>query len=108
MSCLTIKVILMTNTNIDKTDENESTVDKTYNKITRVMEGYIILCFVLVTIIPLLEYAWVPPFVRFIYFTGFPMLLILILVSLVKDNILDNLKRKYDETPGQAKSAGRK
>lgn len=98
----------MTSKEVDKTNGNESMLDKTYTKITRIMEAYIILCFLLVTVVPLFEYDWVAPFIRFIYFTGFPMLLILIFASLVKDNILDNLKRKYEGTPGQAKSAGRK
>jgi len=43
-------------------------------------------------------YSWVPPVTRFFYFTGFPLLLFLLIVSLFKDSLLDFLEKKYSST----------
>lgn len=71
-------------------------VELYYKRITRIVEYYIFLCFLLITVIPLLEYSWVGPFVKFIYFTGFPLLLLLLLVSLVRDSLLEFMKRRFE------------
>lgn len=60
----------------------------------RIAEYYVLACFVLITFIPLLNYSWVQGFTKFIYMTGFPLLLLLFLVSLVKDPLL-NLISKF-------------
>ena len=79
-------------------------VETYYKKITRFVEYYIFLCFIIITIFPLLEYSWVPGFIKFIYFTGFPLLVILLIVTLTKDAFVDVLKRRY-ETPSRTSSS---
>lgn len=83
-------------------------VDAYYRRVTRVVEYYIFLCFIIITIFPLLEYSWIPLFIRFIYFTGFPLLILLLVVSIVKDAFLGMLKRRFEEQQKESKSAGRK
>jgi len=86
----------------DKNKESEeSMVDIYYKKITRIVEYYVIACFIIITIIPLFEYSWVPGFIKFIYFTGFPLLILLILISLVKDPLL-NFVGKFVPDTGKA------
>jgi hypothetical protein len=79
---------------VDKNDsKNEkSAVDIYYKKISRFTEYYVITCFFIITIFPLFEYSWIPGFIKFIYFTGFPLLILLILVSMVKEPFLNFLK----------------
>lgn len=77
-------------------------VELYYRRVTRIIEYYILLCFVLITTIPLLDYWWVPGFVKFIYFTGFPLLLLLLIVSLVKDALLEGLKRLFEPSARQS------
>lgn len=90
----------------DKNKEGEETmVDMYYKKITRIVEYYVIACFIIITIFPLFEYSWVPGFIKFIYFTGFPLLVLLILVSLVKDPLL-NFIGKFVSAPGKAEQSG--
>jgi len=68
-----------------------------YRKVTRVIEMYVIFCFVLITFVPLLNFGWVSPFTKFIYYTGFPLLILLILASLVKDSIVKLIERFITE-----------
>ena len=78
----------------DNNDQDEkSVVDMYYKKITRIVEYYVITCFIVITIFPLFEYSWIPGFIKFIYFTGFPLLILLILISMVKDPLLNFVKR---------------
>ena len=77
-------------------------VETYYKKITRFAEYYIFLCFIIITIIPLLEYNWVPGFIKVIYFTGFPLLLILLIVTLTKDAVVDMLKRRFETSNGRS------
>ncbi len=74
-------------------DETREMLEKYYKKVTRVVEFYVILSFVLIAFVPLLNFSWVPPFTKFIYFTGFPLLVILLLISLVKDSLLGFLAK---------------
>ncbi len=85
----------------DKQERQTSMVEQYYKRITRIVEYYIFLCFLLITVIPLLEYSWVGPFVKFIYFTGFPLLLLLLIVSLVRDTLLDFMKRRFESEHSQ-------
>lgn len=80
------------NDNTNDQDE-KSVVDMYYKKITRIVEYYVITCFIVITIFPLFEYSWIPGFIKFIYFTGFPLLILLILISMVKDPLLNFVKR---------------
>ncbi len=68
-----------------------------YKKVTRIIEMYVIFCFVLITFVPLLNFSWVFPFTKFIYYTGFPLLILLILASLVKDSIIKIIERFIGE-----------
>ncbi len=83
------------------TKKNEETfnqmrelVEQYYRKIMRVVEFYVMISFVIITIVPLLDYSWVPPFIKFVYFTGFPLLILLFIISLFKDSLLDFLARR--------------
>ncbi|GAB4363269.1 MAG: hypothetical protein Kow0042_00990 [Calditrichia bacterium] len=69
-------------------EESREMAEHYYKKAIRVVEYYVLICFILITFIPLLNYSWVPPFVKFIYLTGFPLLIMLFLVSLVKEPLL--------------------
>ena len=91
----------MNDKNNDKESEESTVMDVYYKKITRVVEYYVIACFIIITIFPLFEYGWVPGFIKFIYFTGFPLLILLILVSLVKDPLL-NFLEKFVSNTGEA------
>ncbi len=62
-----------------------------YKVVSRVVEYYVVLCFILISFVPLLNYSWVPSFTRFIYFTGFPLLIILLIVSSIKDSFINFL-----------------
>lgn len=87
-------------------ERSPSMIEMYYQRITRIAEYYIFLCFIIITIVPLFEYSWVPPFIRFIYFTGFPLLVLLLLVSIVKDALLDMLKNRFENNGEEAKSTG--
>ncbi len=92
-----------------KKESDQSMVDAYYKKITRIVEYYVIGCFIVITILPLLEYSWIPGFIKFIYFTGFPLLILLILISLVKDPLLNLLKRHiFSEPTDFDRSKGKK
>lgn len=86
-------------------ESETSIVDVYYKKATRFVEYYVILCFIIITIFPLFEFSWIPVFIKFIYFTGFPLLLLLILISLVKDPFLDLIRRFV---PSENEAAGQK
>jgi hypothetical protein len=77
----------------NEVESETSVVDIYYKKATRFVEYYVILCFIIITIFPLFEFSWIPLFIKFIYFTGFPLLVLLILIGLVKDPFLDLIKR---------------
>lgn len=73
-------------------------IDVYYKRITRIAEYYIFFCFIVITVVPLLDYGWVQSFIRFIYFTGFPLLMLLLIVSLVKDAFLEMLKNRFEKS----------
>ncbi len=79
----------------ERSPQEDSKVREMYSKIMRLFEYYILLCFVMIMILPLMDYQWVAPVTRFFYFTGFPLLLVLLIVSLFKDVLLDFLEKKY-------------
>lgn len=84
-------------------------VDAYYKKITRIVEYYVIACFIIITVFPLLEYSWIPGFIKFVYFTGFPLLILLILISMVKDPLLNLMKNRVEPQPdSSAKGRGKK
>ncbi len=72
-----------------KTEEKREMVEEYYKKVMRIIEYYVLLCFILITFVPLLEFSWVQGFTSFIYMTGFPLLIMLFLISLVKDPLLN-------------------
>ena len=85
--------------------ETERTKVKTmYNKIMRIFEYYILFCFVMIMILPLFNYPWVAPVTRFFYFTGFPLLILLLIVSLFKDSLLEFLEKKSASSNSATKS----
>lgn len=69
-----------------------------YQRVVRVAEYYIFLCFILIALILpfLLKYSWVDRYVKFVYFTAFPLLVILLIVSIFKDPVIDLLKRLFE------------
>lgn len=71
----------------EKKSENEKMVEFYYKRIMRILEYYVLLCFILITIIPLLNFSWVPSFVKLVYFTGFPLLIFIFIISLFKEPI---------------------
>lgn len=88
------------------TEEEPSVVDLYYKKVTRIVEYYVILCFIVITIFPLFEFGWIPAFIKVIYFTGFPLLILLILISLVKDPFLNFIKRFASSETGAPQQRG--
>jgi hypothetical protein len=88
------------------TEQEISVVDIYYKKTTRVVEYYVIICFIVITIFPLFEFSWIPLFIKFIYFTGFPLLILLILIGLVKDPILNFFKRFVSSETDTAQQRG--
>jgi hypothetical protein len=87
-------------------ERETSIVDFYYKKATRFVEYYVILCFIIITIFPLFEFSWIPFFIKFVYFTGFPLLVLLILISLVKDPFLDLIKRFISSGSNSAEQKG--
>jgi len=77
----------------DQLLEKERKVDSYYRRLTRIIEYYVITCFFIIVVVPLFHYDWINPFMKFIYFTGFPLLILLILVGLFKDALLDYIDR---------------
>ncbi len=77
--------------------EERMEVEKYYKKIMRFLEYYVLACFIMVTFVPLLDFSWVPGFVKLVYFTGFPLLIFIFVISLFKEpiqNLLTNIIRK--------------
>lgn len=83
-------------------------VESLYNRVTILIEYYIFFCFLAITIIPLLEGDWVQPFVRFAYYTGFPSLILLLIVSLIKEPFLDMLKNRFEEKKPATSTGGKR
>ncbi len=79
---------------MEQFQEKRTMVEQYYRKVMRIVEFYVMLSFVIITIVPLLDYSWVPPFIKFVYFTGFPLLILLFLVSLFKDSLLNFITRR--------------
>lgn len=71
----------------EKKSENEKMVEFYYKRIMRILEYYVLLCFIMITIIPLLNFSWVPAFIKMVYFTGFPLLILIFIISLFKEPI---------------------
>lgn len=67
--------------------EKKALVEKYYRKIMRFLEYYVLLCFILVTFVPLLNFKWVPVFIKLIYFTGFPLLIMIFMISIFKESL---------------------
>jgi ABC-type protease/lipase transport system fused ATPase/permease subunit len=72
----------------------QSKYRKLYNKFVRFSEIYIFLCFLIITVVPLFDYQWVPGFIRLIYITGFPLLLIIVLLGFVKEPLIKYLESR--------------
>ncbi len=85
--------------------EKPTKVELYYKRFVRFVEYYILLCFVIITIFPLLEYSWIPGFIRVVYLTGFPLLIIVVLISLFKEPLLDALNKRSGNTPNEANSS---
>lgn len=71
-----------------KEEEKQKMVENYYKKIMRILEYYVLVCFIMITIIPLLNFSWVQPFVKFVYLTGFPLLILIFIISLFKDPVI--------------------
>ncbi|MBN2366424.1 MAG: hypothetical protein EH225_10840 [Calditrichaeota bacterium] len=74
--------------NTEKKDENKKMVEAYYKKTMRILEYYVLVCFILITFMPLLNFAWIPGFIKFVYFTGFPLLILIFIISLFKEPII--------------------
>jgi ABC-type transport system involved in cytochrome bd biosynthesis fused ATPase/permease subunit len=76
-----------------KSSETKEMVEQYYKRVMRILEYYVLLCFILVTFIPLLKFGWVPAFVKLIYFTGFPLLILIFIISLFKNPLQNMIER---------------
>jgi hypothetical protein len=74
-------------------EEKKKMVENYYKKAMRVIEYYVLICFILITFVPLLNYGWVPGFIKFIYMTGFPLLVLLFVISLVKEPLINSVTK---------------
>lgn len=83
----------------EHTEEHESKARMFYRRFVRFSEYYIFLCFVIIIVVPLFEYAWVPGFIRTIYLTGFPLLLVIVLASFIKEPMLKFFENRWPDTP---------
>jgi hypothetical protein len=94
----------------EKNEGPKSMVEMYYKRIVRVAEYYIFLCFILIAVILpfLLDYQWIDGYVKFIYFTAFPLLVILLIVSLFKEVFLDILKRRFENPAKEEKAESRR
>jgi hypothetical protein len=79
--------------NETKESETKEMAEQYYKRVMRILEYYVLLCFILVTFIPLLNFGWVPVFVKFIYFTGFPLLILIFVISLFKNPLQNMIER---------------
>ena len=71
----------------EKRGETQEMVEIYYKRVMRILEYYVLFCFILVTFVPLLNFGWVQGFIRFIYFTGFPLLIMIFIIGLFKNQI---------------------
>jgi hypothetical protein len=81
----------------DTQSEERKLVETYYKKTMRMLEYYVLGCFVLITFVPLLNFSWIPAFVKLVYFTGFPLLILIFIISLFKEpvqNLLTNIISK--------------
>lgn len=85
--------------------EKPTKVELYYNRFVRFVEYYILICFIIITIFPLLEYSWIPGFIRVIYLTAFPLLIIVVLTSLFKEPLLEVLNKRSKNSPNEANSS---
>jgi hypothetical protein len=72
----------------NKEEEKQKMVENYYKRIMRILEYYVLICFIMITVIPLLNFSWVQPFIKFVYLTGFPLLILIFIISLFKDQII--------------------
>jgi hypothetical protein len=82
---------------IEPQTEERILVEVYYKKTMRILEYYVLGCFILITFVPLLNFSWIPIFVKLVYFTGFPLLILIFIISLFKEpvqNLLTNIIRK--------------
>lgn len=82
----------------EKDERPISMVETYYKRIVRVAEYYIFACFILIAVVLpfLVEKSWVDGYIKVIYFTAFPLLVILLLASLFKEPLLGLLKRLFE------------
>ena len=71
----------------DPHSEERKLVEIYYKKTMRILEYYVLGCFILITFIPLLNFSWIPVFVKMVYFTGFPLLLFIFIISIFKEPV---------------------
>lgn len=85
-------------------------VEMYYRRAVRIAEYYIFLCFILIALILpfLLKYSWVDRYVKFVYFTAFPLLIILLIVSIFRDPVIDLLKRLFENPQEQNRTDSRR
>ena len=85
-------------------------VEMYYRRIVRVAEYYIFLCFILIALLLpfLLKYSWVDKYVKFVYFTAFPLLVILLIVSIFREPVIDLLQRLFENPKEDRTTARRK
>lgn len=91
-------------------ERSSSMVEMYYRRVVRVAEYYIFLCFILIALILpfLLKYSWVDKYVKFVYFTAFPLLVILLIVSIFREPVIDLLKRFFENPQKDDRTAPRR
>ena len=82
----------------EEKDETQEMVENYYKRVMRILEYYVLACFILVTFVPLLDFGWTQGFVRFIYFTGFPLLILIFIIGLFKNPIQEMLRKILSKT----------
>jgi hypothetical protein len=82
----------------EEKSQTQKTVETHYKKVMRVLEYYVLACFILVTFVPLLNFGWTQGFVKFIYFTGFPLLILIFIIGLFKNPIQDLFTRLLEKS----------
>ena len=79
----------------EKMGEAMAVAEKYFQKGMRFAEYYVMVSFVIITIFPLLNYSWIPAFIKFIYFTGFPLLILLFVASMMKETLIKFLAKNF-------------
>lgn len=94
----------------EKSERPVSMVETYYKRIVRAAEYYIFTCFLLIAVVLpfLVEKSWVDGYIKIIYFTAFPLLVILLLASLFKEPLLALLKRLFEAGARVNKASRRK